>query len=106
MLIFTNEKIEIVLCKDQVISGPPDYTQLANQERFMFDVMPVKNVPKGIRTVHVHLWKMTETSQLKIGRSPYILQDAFKGVRGWQFLAMKAAETLCIVCLPPEKYTL
>ena len=28
----------------------------------------------------------------------------FKDVRGWQFLTMKAAETLCIVCLPPEKY--
>ena len=26
----------------------------------------------------------------------------FKNVRGWQ-LTMKAAETLCIVCLPPEK---
>ena len=25
-----------------------------------------------------------------------------KDVRGWQFLTMKAAETLCIVCLPPE----
>ena len=22
----------------------------------------------------------------------------------WQFLTMKAAETLCIVCLPPEKH--
>ena len=28
----------------------------------------------------------------------------FKDVRGWQFLTMKAAETLCIVCLPPEKH--
>ena len=27
-----------------------------------------------------------------------------KDVRGWQFLTMKAAETLCIVCLPPEKH--
>ena len=25
-------------------------------------------------------------------------------VRGWQFLTMKTAETLCIVCLPPEKH--
>ena len=24
-----------------------------------------------------------------------------KDVRGWQFLTMKAAETLCVVCLPP-----
>ena len=28
----------------------------------------------------------------------------FKDVQGWQFLTMKAAETLCIVCLPPEKH--
>ena len=27
-----------------------------------------------------------------------------KDVRGWQFLTMKAAETLCIVCLPPEEH--
>ena len=30
--------------------------------------------------------------------------SAFKDVRGWQFLTMKAAETLCIVCLPPEEH--
>ena len=28
----------------------------------------------------------------------------FKKVRGWQFLTMKAAETLSIVCLPPEEH--
>ena len=28
----------------------------------------------------------------------------FKDVRRWQFLTMKAAETLCIVCSPLEKY--
>ena len=28
----------------------------------------------------------------------------FKDVRGWQFLTMKAAETLCIVCLPIEEH--
>ena len=28
----------------------------------------------------------------------------FKDVRGWQFLIMKVAETLCIVCLPPEEH--
>ena len=27
-----------------------------------------------------------------------------KDPRGWQFLTMKGAETLCIVCLPPEKH--
>ena len=27
-----------------------------------------------------------------------------KDVRGWQFLTMKAAETLYIVCLPLEKH--
>ena len=31
--------------------------------------------------------------------SPFTVKD----VRGWQFLTMKAAETLCIVCLPPEE---
>ena len=29
---------------------------------------------------------------------------SIKDVRGWQFLTMKAAETLCIVCLPPEEH--
>ena len=27
-----------------------------------------------------------------------------KYVRGWKFLTMKAAETLCIVWLPPEEH--
>ena len=27
-----------------------------------------------------------------------------KDVRGWQLLKMKAAVTLCIVCLPPEEH--
>ena len=26
-----------------------------------------------------------------------------KYVRGWQFLKIEAAETLCIVCVPPEE---
>ena len=26
------------------------------------------------------------------------ISNLFKDVRGWQFLTMKAAETLCIVC--------
>ena len=30
--------------------------------------------------------------------------EGFKDVLGWQFLTMKAAETLCIVCLPLEKH--
>ena len=30
----------------------------------------------------------------------------FKNVRGWQFLTLKAAETLYIVCLPPKKHFL
>ena len=29
---------------------------------------------------------------------------SLKDVRGWQFLTMKAAETFCIVCLPPEEH--
>ena len=31
-------------------------------------------------------------------------EPSIKDVRGWQFLTMKAAETLCTVCLPPEKH--
>ena len=30
--------------------------------------------------------------------------EVIKDVREWQFLTMKAAETLCIVCLPPEEH--
>ena len=33
-----------------------------------------------------------------------VIIQAFKDVRGWQFLTIKAAETLCIVCLPPEEH--
>ena len=39
-------------------------------------------------------------SQCKVHEISY----CFKDVRGWQVLTMKAAETLCIVCLPPEKH--
>ena len=28
---------------------------------------------------------------------------AIKDVRGWQFLTIEAAETLCMICLPPEE---
>ena len=35
-----------------------------------------------------------------IARNTLVLKD----VRGWQFLRMKAAETLCIVYLPPEEH--
>ena len=34
-----------------------------------------------------------------------LISRSLKDVRGWQFLTMKAAETLCIVCLPPEEHT-
>ena len=38
----------------------------------------------------------------------FLLQESvpntIKDVRGWQFLTMKAAETLCIVFLSPEKH--
>ena len=27
-----------------------------------------------------------------------------KDVRGWQFLTIEAAETLCMVCLPPKEH--
>ena len=28
----------------------------------------------------------------------------FKDVRGWQFLTIEAAETLCMACVPPEQH--
>ena len=28
----------------------------------------------------------------------------FKDVRGWQFFTIEAAETLCMVCVPPEEH--
>ena len=34
----------------------------------------------------------------------FVFFTVFKDVRGWQFLTMKAAETLCIVYLPPEEH--
>ena len=27
-----------------------------------------------------------------------------KDIRGWQFLTIEAAETFCMVCLPPEAH--
>ena len=40
-----------------------------------------------------------------INEKPYYrFAITFKDVRGWQFFTMKAAETLCIVCLPPEEH--
>ena len=36
--------------------------------------------------------------------SKYCPAARVKDVRGWQFLTMKAAETLCTDCLPPEKH--
>ena len=32
------------------------------------------------------------------------IQIYFKDVRGWQILTIEAAETLCMVCLPPEEH--
>ena len=29
---------------------------------------------------------------------------SLKDVRGWQFMTIEAAETLCMVCLPPEEH--
>ena len=48
-----------------------------------------------IITFNTSIWKLTLLSE--------VLPLIFKDVRGWQFLKMKAAETLCVVCLPPEK---
>ena len=32
------------------------------------------------------------------------MMNILKDVRGWQFLAVEADETLCMVCLPPEEH--
>ena len=42
------------------------------------------------------------TSGLKVSSKP--VWSGIKDFWGWQFLTMKAAETLCIVCLPPEEH--
>ena len=34
----------------------------------------------------------------------YFKTALFKDVRGWQFLTIEAAETLCMVCVPPEEH--
>ena len=40
-------------------------------------------------------------------RTKLVLQKImFKDVRGWQFLTIEAAETLCMVCVPPEEHIL
>ena len=36
--------------------------------------------------------------------SAVLKEKCIKEVPGWQFLIMKAAGTLCIVCLPPEEH--
>ena len=33
-----------------------------------------------------------------------VISGTFNYVGGWQFLTTDAAETLCIVCLPPEEH--
>ena len=70
------------------------------------------------------LWLLSDTLKTELNRettmycSPYsskffgtpciikgiLHRFRFKDVRGWQFLTMKAAETLWIVCLPPEEH--
>ena len=40
-----------------------------------------------------------------ISLSGYDLMEArLKDVRGWQFLTIEAAQTLCMICLPPEEH--
>ena len=46
-----------------------------------------------------------ETSHFKIHLLSEIYPNTeFKDVQGWQFLPVKAAETLCIVCVPLEEH--
>ena len=49
----------------------------------------------------VFYWQ-TSIGCLKIKKT--LITHYFKDVQGWQFLTMKAAETLCMVCLPPEAH--
>ena len=49
-------------------------------------------------------FKMLENDMYIAGIGQAVLDLSFKDVRGWQFLTMKAAETLCVVCLPPEEH--
>ena len=54
------------------------------------------------------LRKLKKSSKVDSSESQQMIAvleaSQIKDVRGWQFLTMKAAETLCIVCLPPEKH--
>ena len=55
-----------------------------------------------MKTVQVHLIIWTTLPYLVLAKTSSFNRD-LKDVREWQFLTMKAAETLCIVYLPPEK---
>ena len=44
--------------------------------------------------------------RLKSSVKRYLPYFQLKDARGWQFLTIEAAETLCMVCLPPEEYIL
>ena len=69
------------------------------------------NKVRLLRSICQHFAKTVKFSNGRISVKIYLYNvdfrkqlELFKDVRGWQFLTMKAAETLCIVCLPPEKH--
>ena len=55
------------------------------------------------RERHFNLNKEYCPLKLVIMAKVPLVWKLLKDVRGWQFLTMKDAEILCIVCLPPEK---
>ena len=64
-----------------------------------------QNLFKDIYKAEVKLFHFVSQSETFL--FSFVFDRAqIKGVRGWQFLTTKAAETLCIVCLPPEKHFL
>ena len=68
------------------------------------------NVPKQrhesfmIKQLHnIFIFQLMEFST-KSSNYSILINFTVKDVPGWQFLTMKAVETLCIVCLPPDKH--
>ena len=63
-----------------------------------------KNVTKYDNNIEASHPKFPIIFYTDRGRIMMQYTQTIKNVWGWQFLTMKAAETLCIVCLPPGKH--
>ena len=59
-------------------------------------------LPDSIETTYLEELTLWCPSGLKVPNKP--VSNRVKDLRGWQFLRMKAVETLCILCLPPEEH--